>query len=266
MVLESITRYAKMKGVKLLGTGDFTHPSWLSELANKLTPYDEGIFLFNEIYFVLSGEISLVYEKGGKVRRVHLMVFAPDFETVFLFNEIISKYTDLNKDGRPIIKGITCPEFLDKAESVSKEIFVVSAHIWTPWYSVLGSKSGFDSIEECFEDKSGSIFALETGLSSDPPMNWRVSSLDRYTLISNSDAHSCSNIGREVNCFDLKKLTYKSIFNAVRYRKKDDFRFTVEVNPAFGKYHLSGHRKCGYFAYLRELKEKRNLCPICGKK
>lgn len=265
MTLESISVAAKKKGVALLGTGDFTHPKWFSNLKSKLREYNQGIYQFNSIFFILSGEISLVYKKAQKVRKVHLLLYAPDFETVSLLNHELSKYTDLERNGRPIVNGLSCAELVELTENISKEIVIIPAHAWTPWYSVFGSKSGFDSLKECFEDKESSIFAIETGLSSDPPMNWRISSLDRLALVSNSDAHSESKIGREANCFDLKNLTFKEIFSAIRHKEKDKFLYTVEVDPSFGKYHLSGHRKCGYYAYPKEAISKNNKCPICGK-
>ena len=266
MDLEHLTENAKIKGLNLLGTGDFTHPLWLKELKAKLKPNGLGLYTFNGVYFMLTCEVSTIYEQGDKVRKVHHVLHAPDFETVDQIVEIFSKHARLEVDGRPILP-ITSPELVELVGEISKEIFVVPAHAWTPWFGIFGSKSGFDSMEECYQDMTGRIFALETGLSSDPAMNWRLSALDRYTLMSNSDSHSPwpLRIGRELNVFDLEKSSYRELWDAVKRADKEKFLFTVEVDPAYGKYHYDGHRQCNVSMHPREAIKRGNICPVCRK-
>ena len=269
MDLEHLAEGARVKGLGLLGTGDFTHPKWFSELKSKLTPLGTtGLFSYHETTWMLSGEISTIYEKGGKVRKVHHLLYAPDFETVAQANEFLSKFSDLSSDGRPILTGIDSAGLVEGLASVSASLFVIPAHAWTPWFSVFGSKSGFDSLKECYEDQTSKIFAIETGLSSDPEMNWRISSLDGVALVSNSDSHSPNpwRLGREANAFELPQLTYKGIFDAIRLRDRSRFLFTVEVDPSYGKYHFTGHKKCGVSLSPTEAKAAGNRCPKCGKK
>jgi len=267
MDLENLDRWAKIKGINILGTGDFTHPEWLKILKEKLEPVEPGLFKLknsnSEIRFILTTEISCIYSKGGRVRKVHIILFAPSFEIVEKINVHLSWIGNLAADGRPIL-GLDAKELLKIVLDASTDCLIVPAHIWTPWFSIFGSRSGFDSIEECFEDYSKYIFAGETGLSSDPAMNWRLSSLDKITLISNSDSHSPSRIGREANAFDTE-LGYSSIINAIKEKNPQKFLFTVEFFPQEGKYHYDGHRACGISLSPLESKGYNNICPNCGR-
>ncbi|HLQ06351.1 MAG TPA: endonuclease Q family protein, partial [Nitrososphaerales archaeon] len=248
MDLEHMAEGGKVKGLNLLGTGDFTHPKWFAELKAKLEQIEgSGLFSYKGMTWMLSGEVSTVYEQGGRVRKVHHLLYSSDFDTVVQANEFLSKYGKLSSDGRPIIRGIDSAELVDVLTGLSNSFVVIPAHSWTPWFGVFGSKSGFDSLKECYQDKVGKIFAVETGLSADPSMCWRLSSLDSVALVSNSDAHSPNpwRLGREANVFELTRLTYTDLFDAVRQRNPSRFLFTVEVDPSYGKYHYTGHKKCG---------------------
>lgn len=265
--LEHYAAGALKKGLGLLGTGDFTHPKWFEELTAKLTPLPgAGLFAYGGMTWMLTGEVSTVYEQDGRTRKVHHLLYAPDLETVAQVNEALSKYGDLASDGRPVLKALDSAELVEILTGISGSIVVIPAHAWTPWFSVFGSKSGFDSLQECYMDQTKKIFAVETGLSSDPPMNWRLSQLDGLALVSNSDSHSPNpwRLGREANVFDLPGLTYRGVFDAVRSR--EHFLFTIEVDPAYGKYHFSGHRKCGVSLSPQESARADGRCPRCGKK
>jgi len=267
--LEHLAEGAKMKGLNLLGTGDLTHPLWLKELKAKLQPGDgEGIFVYYGMNWILTGEVSVVYEHEGKARKVHLLINAPDLEVAGQIVDVLSKYGSLTSDGRPVLTGLDSAELVEILTGLSGSIVVIPAHAWTPWFSIFGSKSGFDSLEECFQDQAGKIFAIETGLSSDPPMNWRLSSLDKVALVSNSDAHSPNpwRLGREANVFELNRLGYREVFEAIRSKDPSKFLFTIEVDPSYGKYHFTGHRKCGVSMPPRESIAVGNRCPKCGKK
>jgi uncharacterized protein (TIGR00375 family) len=269
MDLEHIAQGAKVKGLGLLGTGDFTHPRWYATLKSKLQAIDgTGLFAYRGMKWMLSGEVSTVYEQGGKVRKVHHLLYSPDLETVAQMNDFLSKYANLASDGRPILTGIDSAELVEAMSGISRSVVVIPAHAWTPWFSVFGSKSGFDSLEECYQDQASKIFAIETGLSSDPSMNWRISALDRVALVSNSDAHSPNpwRLGREANVFDLPRPTYKAIFDAVRKKDARRFIFTIEVDPSYGKYHYTGHKKCAVSLSPEESRRIGNRCPVCGKK
>ncbi|MCK4827377.1 DNA helicase UvrD, partial [bacterium] len=212
--LQNLEKYARIKGLNLLGTGDFTHPTWLQMLKNDLKEDGSGILKTESGFsFMLTTEVSNVYEQDGKTRKVHNVIHAPDFETVAQINEFLGKHGNLIIDGRPTFSRMTCPEMVEGLMGISPDIVIIPAHAWTPWFGVFGSKSGFDSMEECFKDQTKHIFALETGLSSDPDMNWRLSSLDKYAFVSNSDAHSFWpwRIGREANVFELGKVTFDGI-------------------------------------------------------
>jgi uncharacterized protein (TIGR00375 family) len=268
MNLEGISRGAKIKGLNLVGTSDFTFPKWLEELKKKLEPVEgTNLFRYNDIWFMLTGEVATYFTFENQIKRVHHVIHAPSFEIVDQINEKLSKYGNLETDGRPILN-LNAPEFVDILMKVSKDILIYPAHAWTPWMSCLGSKSGFDSIEECYQDQTKNIFALETGLSSDPAMNWRLSSLDKFTLISNSDSHSpwSWRLGREANVFDLKKLTYREIIDAIKKKDKKRFLFTIETSPSYGKYHFTGHRNCNISLEPKEALKLKNICPKCGKK
>jgi uncharacterized protein (TIGR00375 family) len=273
---ESIWRWAQLKGITVIGTGDFTHLKWLKELNEKLVPAGNGLFtLKNELYtdgipdsckadvfFMLSAEISCIYSKNGKTRKIHSVIFVPDFSDAAKINIALSKIGNLHSDGRPIL-GLDAKELLKIVLDVSPDAMLVPAHAWTPHFSVFGAASGFDSLEECFEELTPNIYAIETGLSSDPPMNWRLSALDRITLISNSDAHSPAKIGREANIFDTE-TTYPAITDAIKTRK--GFLGTIEFFPEEGKYHYDGHRTCNVSLSPKETIKHNYLCPVCGKK
>ena len=267
MDLENLDKWAKIKGIKVLGTGDFTHPEWFKNLRSKLEPAEPGIFKLksnnSDIRFILTTEISCIYTKGGKVRKIHIILFAPSFEAVEKINAHLGLVGNLKSDGRPIL-GLDVKELARIVFNASQDCVIVPAHAWTPWFSIFGSKSGFDSIEECFDDYSKYIFAIETGLSSDPAMNWRLSSLDRISLISNSDSHSPSKIGREANVFDTE-ISYKNIVDAIKLKNPKNFLYTVEFFPEEGKYHYDGHRLCGISFSPQESRKYKNICPTCGR-
>jgi uncharacterized protein (TIGR00375 family) len=274
LIPEQLDFWAQRKGIQVVGTGDFSHPGWLKELEQKLEPAEPGLFTLRKDFqkvtyekptrFILTAEISNIYKKNGKVRKVHNVLFAPDFVTVEKIQNKLSQIGNITSDGRPIL-GLDSRDLLEIVLETSEDAFLVPAHIWTPWFSALGSKSGFETIEECYDDLSGHIFAVETGLSSDPPMNWVCSFLDKYTLISNSDAHSPSKLGREANLFDTE-LSYDAIHQAMKSGDKDQFLGTVEFFPQEGKYHFDGHRKCGVCWDPVETLKHKGICPVCGKK
>jgi len=267
MDLENLDKWAKIKGIKVLGTADFTHPEWFKNLREKLEPAEPGIFRLknnkSETRFIFTTEISCIYTKNGKVRKIHVILFAPSFEVVEKINAHLGLVGNLKADGRPIL-GLDVRELARIVLNISQDCLIIPAHAWTPWFSIFGSKSGFDSIEECFGDYSKYIFALETGLSSDPAMNWRLSSLDKISLISNSDSHSPYKIGREANVFDIE-ISYKTIADAIKLKDPQKFLYTIEFFPEEGKYHYDGHRLCGVSLSPKESKKYNNICPNCGK-
>ena len=268
MDLESLDKWAKIKGIKVLGTGDFTHPEWVKNLKEKLAPAEPGLFKLKKddsgIRFILTSEISCIYSKNNRVRKIHVIVFAPSFEAVEKINTHLGRIGNLKSDGRPIL-GLDAKELAKIIFDISSDCFLVPAHAWTPWFSVFGSKSGFNSIEDCFEEYSKYIYAIETGLSSDPAMNWRLSALDKIALIANSDAHSPSKIGREANVFDLPFLSYDSIITAIKTKDQHNFLYTIEFFPEEGKYHYDGHRNCEIVLSPKESKKYNNTCPICAR-
>lgn len=264
ITIPNLEKYAKIKGLNLLGTGDFTHPLWLKELKENLKEDDSGVLKTGSGFsFLLSTEIANIYSQDGKGRRIHNVILAPSFEVVEQINSELLKRGRLDYDGRPIF-GFSCPELVEILKGVSSDIEIIPAHIWTPWFSLFGSKSGFDKIEDCFKDQTKYIHALETGLSSDPAMNWRLSQLDKYSLVSFSDSHSFWpwRMGREATVFGTE-MDYKSIINALR--TKDGLTETVEVNPSYGKYHFDGHRNCNICMKPSEALENHNVCPVCGR-
>lgn len=278
LVPEDLSLWAQKKGIAVIGTGDFTHPGWLAELQEKLVEGENGLYRLRPdlesrvealvpescrsvTRYILSGEISCIYKRGGKTRKVHNLILMPDFNAVSKFNERLNRVGNLHSDGRPIL-GLDSRDLLEIALEVSERSFFIPAHIWTPWFSLFGSKSGFDRIEECFGDLTSHIHALETGLSSDPPMNRRLSALDPYLLVSNSDAHSSAKLGREANIFDVE-LGYDRILEAMISKK--GFQGTIEFYPEEGKYHLDGHRKCHMRLHPTETQGYKGLCPRCGK-
>jgi len=267
MDLENLDQWAKIKGIKVLGTGDFTHPEWFKSLKEKLEPAEAGLFkLKNSVSptrFLLTVEISCIYSKNNRVRRVHILIFAPSFTAVEKINAHLNWIGNLKADGRPIL-GLDAKELAKIALDASSDCLVIPAHAWTPWFAIFGSKSGFDSIEECFDEYAKYIYAIETGLSSDPAMNWRLSALDKITLISNSDSHSLAKIGREANVFDTE-ISYPAIAEAIKTKDPSKFLSTVEFFPEEGKYHYDGHRVCGVSFHPSESKKYNNICPKCGK-
>ncbi|MDD5681091.1 MAG: endonuclease Q family protein [Candidatus Omnitrophica bacterium] len=264
MDIENLSKWAKIKGINMLGTGDFTHPAWLRELREKLAEKEYGVYEHNGVDYVLSTEVSNIYFKNGKVRKIHNIIIAPSFAVADEISKMLSEYGTLESDGRPILS-IECDKMAKALRKISRDIMIIPAHIWTPHFSLFGSNSGFDSITECFEDETASLTALETGLSSDPPMNWRLSALDKYTLVSNSDAHSPSKIGREANVF-REKTGYKELKGILEKKDKERFSYTVEFFPEEGKYHWDGHRNCEARLSPKEAKNVNYRCPHCGKK
>lgn len=263
MDVKNLAYWAKLKGITLMGTGDFTHHLWLEELRHNLEDCANGLYKHNGIYFILTSEVSSIYSKRGKVYRIHNLIFAPSFKTVDKINEKLSRIGNLASDGRPIL-GLDAAELARIVFDIDENCMIVPGHIWTPWFSLFGSMSGFDKIEDCFEEQTKNIFALETGLSSDPAMNWRLSALDKFTLISNSDSHSPQKIGRESNVFNCE-LDYKTIRDVLRTKDKSRFLYTVEFFPEEGKYHFDGHRMCGIRWSPQETKEHNGRCPKCGR-
>ncbi|MBI5180280.1 MAG: DNA helicase UvrD [Nitrospirae bacterium] len=273
---ENIWKWAQIKGIAVIGTGDFTHPGWFKELNEKLEPRGRGLFTLKkgsqpddipdscraDVSFMLTAEISCIYSKNGKTRKIHSLIFVPDFTDAAKINLSLSKIGNLNADGRPIL-GLNAKELLKIVMDASPDAMLVPAHAWTPHFSVFGSESGFDSLEECFEELTPHIHAIETGLSSDPLMNWRLSALDRITLISNSDAHSPNKIGREANIFDTE-ISCKAIMDAIKTKK--GFSGTIEFFPEEGKYHYDGHRLCSISLTPEETINHNYLCPICSKR
>ncbi len=310
LTLEHLARWAQLKGVQIVGTGDIAHPGWLAEMREKLVPAEEGLFRLRDdlaaaveqevppacrgpVRFILGGELSNIYKRGEKTRKIHNVVFAPSFAAVEQLQARLERIGNIRADGRPIL-GLDSRDLLEIVLETDPACHLIPAHIWTPWFSLLGSKSGFDSVEECFADLTPHIFALETGLSSDPPMNWRVSALDRYTLVSNSDAHSPEKLGREANLFDCE-LAYAALFAALRTppptsplagtppptlplrgegsnvppsfagKGAGGFDGTIEFFPEEGKYHFDGHRACGVVWDPPTTLAHGGLCPVCGK-
>ena len=272
MNVDTLAVWAKKKGINLIGTGDFTHPKYFAGLKDKLKPLDNGLFVLKSAissqlsattHFMLTAEVSSIYTQGGKTRKIHNLIFAPSFEAVEKINKEFGKRGNVVSDGRPIF-GFSAQELIKIVLDVSPDCMVIPAHAWTPWFSIFGSKSGFNSIEECFGEYAKHIHAIETGLSSDPEMNWRLSMLDNITLISNSDAHSPAKIGREANVFDCG-MDYFEIMEIIKKRDKKRFLYTVEFFPEEGKYHYDGHRECKVLMSPAETKKGHGKCPVCGK-
>ena len=273
---ENLDFWARKKGISLIGTGDFTHPVWREELKERLVTEGNGLYRLRDEYvkeeswkfpgegthFVVSGEISSIYKKNGKTRKVHNVILLPSLETADAMAQRLEKIGNIHSDGRPIL-GLDSHDLLEMMLDVCPEGILIPAHIWTPHFSVLGAKSGFDSVEECFEELTPYVHALETGLSSDPAMNWRISKLDRYQLVSNSDAHSPSKLGREANLLDID-CSYEGLYRAIQ--TGEGLEGTVEFFPEEGKYHFDGHRKCGVSLSPVEAERLGGICPVCGKK
>jgi uncharacterized protein (TIGR00375 family) len=273
MTISEISRFAKIKGLTLVGTGDFTHPKWFSELYNELTEisgnsiYGSKKHPESPVRYMLTAEVCTMYAVDEKSKKIHHVLFTPNLEMATQINDRLKRYGDLVVDGRPILD-MTASQLVEEIMGVSEENEVVPAHVWTPWFSLFGAFSGFDRVEDCYEDMTRHIHALETGLSSDPPMNWRLSALDRFTLISNSDCHSYWpwRIGREANVFELEELTYMEVVDSIRQKDPERFKYTIETNPAYGKYHWTGHRNCNVSLSPQEAIKYGNHCPVCGRK
>ena len=277
---ENLWLAAQRKGIDLLGAGDFTHPAWLEELGEKLVETGDGAYVLNpelrrelqdqappacarEVRFLLSGEISTIYKRHGATRKVHSLILMPSLESAARLNARLDKLGNITSDGRPIL-GLDTHDLLELCLEVEPSVIFIPAHVWTPWFSLFGSKSGFDSLEECFDDLAGHITAVETGLSSDPPMNWRLSALDRMVLVSNSDAHSPAKLAREANLLTCEP-TYPALAQALSGADAEGLAGTLEFFPHEGKYHLDGHRKCGVCLEPGETRALDGRCPVCGR-
>ncbi len=280
MSLENLRKWALRKGIKVLGTGDFTHPAWFQELRTKLKPAAPGLYCLKESYcqkdfafrshakdaepyFICVTELSNIFSRGRRTYRIHNLIFAPSLEIVEKINAKLAWQGNLKSDGRPIL-GMDVKDLAKILFDISDEIMLIPAHAWTPWFSVFGSASGFDSLDDCFGSFARHIFAIETGLSSDPEMNWRLSSLDKITLISNSDAHSPENLGREGNILNCE-LSYQGIKKALQDGDEKQFPLTLEFFPHEGKYHYDGHRNCEISFAPEESAKYKNICPKCGR-
>jgi uncharacterized protein (TIGR00375 family) len=271
LTFPNIEQACRRKGLDIIGTADFTHPQWFKEINEQLVEIEHsGLYrlaeaIDSQVKFLLSTEVALIYKQGDKVRRLHLVIHAPNIEAVRQLNqELTNRGLNLRSDGRPIL-GLTAPELVKICRQINPHFLVYPAHIWTPWFSVFGSKSGFNRLEECFADQTEFIYAYETGLSSDPPMNWRFSELDNLILLSNSDAHSLANLAREANIIDFPELSYQSFYNILKNRDKQRIISTLEFFPEEGMYHLDGHRQCDFVCQPAETKKLKGLCPHCRR-
>ncbi len=272
MNLKEVAHFASMKGLNVVGTGDFTHPDWRKEVRRDLQEVtDTGLYQLRDGTFqvqcVITGEVNTTFSFGDKSRRIHHCLLAPSIESADAVSDRLAKYGDLSSDGRPTLRA-TAPELVDEVIEADGHCVIFPAHAWTPWFSLFGGISGFDSFIDCYQDRSDRIFALETGMSSDPPMNWRLSQLDRLCLVSNSDAHSAWpwRLGREANVFDLDHVTYHNLVDAIREKDPRRFLFTIETSPTYGKYHWTGHRECQVSMSARDARKLDDRCPRCGKK
>ena len=280
LTLENLDRSCRRKGVDIIATGDFTFPQWFSALESELVETFAGSGLYrlakakdDKAKFILGTEVSLVYKDGDRARRIHLVIHAPSLQAVAELNKVLDKKYNIRSDGRPIL-GISAPEFVRLLLSINPAFLVYPAHIWTPWYAVFGSKSGFDSLADCFKEETENIYAIETGLSSDPAMNWRLSALDNLTILSSSDAHSLANIGREANVIELKsRPSYQEIYGIIKERRRflpqsagvSGLVETLEFYPEEGMYHIDGHRDCGFSCLPAESRRLKGICPKCHK-
>jgi uncharacterized protein (TIGR00375 family) len=270
MTIEEIAKFSQIKGLSVVGTGDFTHPEWVKEIKSTLNQDgDTGLYTVSKrtpshVRFMLTTEVCTIFDFKATSRKVHHVILAPNLEVVDQINERLKQYGNLSSDGRPILN-MNAPHLVEEVMGVSRETMIFPAHAWTPWFSVFGAFSGFDRIDDCYQDMTQHIQALETGLSSDPPMNWRLSSLDRFTLVSNSDCHSFWpwRIGREANVFELEKTSYSAITDAIRSGDPSHFKFTIETDPAYGKYHWTGHRNCNVSMSSQGATKIGNVCPVC---
>ena len=270
LTLSNIEKTCRIKGVDIIATGDFTHPKWFSSIENELKEikktglYKLKIAVDDKVKFILSTEVSLIYKDGDKCRRLHICIMAPNIEAVRKLNEHLDANYNIKSDGRPIL-GMHADELVKLCLSIHPKFLIFPAHIWTPWFAVFGSKSGYDNLQDCFKDQTKNIFAYETGLSSDPEMNWRLSALDNLTLLSNSDSHSLPNIAREANIFDMKEESYNEIYRIIKEKDLSCLKGTIEFYPEEGMYHLDGHRECGISMEFLETKKNKGICPKCKK-
>ena len=276
LTLENIDKTCRIKGIDIIGTGDFTFPDWFSSIKNELeniggVKKQAGLYRLKaaddaKIKFILTTELALIYKKNDKCRRIHMVVHAPNIEAVEELNNYLDKNYNIRSDGRPIL-GMSIENLCKICFSINPKFLIYPAHIWTPWFAIFGSKSGFDSWEEAFGEYADKIFAYETGLSSDPEMNWRVSELDKFTVLSNSDAHSLPNLAREANVFNLEKIDYDEIYDVIKNKKnnKSFLDYTIEFYPEEGMYHYDGHRDCGVRFTPEETKKHKGICPKCKK-
>jgi len=262
--LDGIAEGARNKGISIVGTGDFTHPLWFNELKEKLKPAEEGLYVYRNMRFMLTVEVSTVFRRRDSIKKVHHVIHAPSLDVAEQIREVLSKYGDLSIDGRPTLN-VEPAEMVERLYSIDENIIVYPAHNWTPFYGCMGSQNGFNSLEECYGEEEKRIHALETGLSSDPKMNWRLSILDKYSLVSSSDAHSAQNIGREMTVFELDEPSYKAIKDAITRKESRALSMTVEYYPEEGKYHYDGHRNCNVSLSPEEAIKLNNICPVCGK-
>lgn len=271
MSIAEIGKWAKIKGLNLVGTGDFTHPDWLKEVKDTLAPDgDSGLFKLasgnSPIRFILTTEVCTIFDYKGESKKVHHVILTPWLEIAEQINERLQSFGSLSSDGRPILS-VSASQLVEEVMAVSGENMIFPAHAWTPWFSIFGAFSGFDTVEDCYQDMTKHIHALETGLSSDPAMNWRLSKLDKYTLVSNSDCHSFWpwRIGREANVFELEKFSYSEVTGAIIANDSARFKFTIETDPAYGKYHWTGHRNCNVSLSPAEAIKFGNICPVCRR-
>ena len=260
LTLENLAAWARVKGVDLLASAGFTHPEWLRVLSTNLAEDGPGLYRFGGVHFVLGTEVSCVYRQGGRSRRVHVLLLAPDFDTVDRINGALSKYGNLQSDGRPTLK-LAARDLTALVLDINPGCIVIPAHVWTPWYGLFGSKSGFNYLEECFLDMSPQIHAVETGLSSDPAMNWGIPELENRTIVSFSDAHSAPNLGRELTAFQ-GELSYRRLADALA---NQGVAYSVEFYPEEGKYHWTGHRKCAVSQSPQDTAAQGTRCPVCHR-
>jgi len=273
MNITEITRFARIKGLNLVGTGDFTHPRWLEELEQELVEVpNAGLYRpvkdpESPVRYMVTTEVATIFSYGNDIKKIHHVILTPSLETALQISDRLKNRGNLFSDGRPILD-MTASQLVEEVMQISTESMVIPAHAWTPWFSLFGAFSGFDRIEDCYQDATKHIYALETGLSSDPPMNWRLSSLDKFTLVSNSDSHSHWpwRIGREANVFELNQLNYNEVVDAIRKKDPKRFKYTIETDPAYGKYHWTGHRNCKVSLPPQEAIRFGNVCPVCRRK
>lgn len=268
LTLENIDQWCAWKGIQVVSCGDFTHPAWFKEISTKLKSVGNGLYQLKKnskgTYFILGTELSCIYKKHDKVRRVHILVFMPDIPSVEKLNTYLDSIGNIKADGRPIL-GLDVEELTKRVLDINQDSFLIPAHAWTPWFAIFGSKSGFDSLEECFGTQAKHIFSIETGLSSDPLMNWSLSQLDSITLTSNSDAHSLPNLGREANVFEFDTPSYYTMREVIKNGDTEKFKYTIEFFPEEGKYYEDGHAACKIRMRPKESKKNNYLCPQCGK-